>query len=75
LPGFAGTSQASHWPAQAPSQHTPSTQLPLVQSALAVHALPSPFAPHEPDTHGLGAAHGSLAEQVRLQLTPSAAQL
>ena len=39
-PPFFAALHASHAPAHAVSQHTPSTQLPLVHSLPALHALP-----------------------------------
>jgi hypothetical protein len=43
LPRPPGMSHASHWPVQPPSQHTPSTQKPLLQSVPAVQVCPSFF--------------------------------
>jgi hypothetical protein len=40
VPTAMGTSQASHWPLQAWSQHTPSAQNPLAHALLMVHAPP-----------------------------------
>jgi hypothetical protein len=43
VPNFPETSQASHWPSQAVSQHTPSTQKPVAHSGPLSHALPRFF--------------------------------
>ena len=40
VPTAMATSQASHWPLQAWSQHTPSAQKPLAHALLMVHAPP-----------------------------------
>jgi hypothetical protein len=42
------SAQVRHAPVHAFSQHTPSTQKPLVQSAALVHASPLPFVPQLP---------------------------
>jgi hypothetical protein len=63
LPSVAGRVQLRHAPVQALSQHTPSTQFPLMQSAFALHALPSLILPHDllmqacPASHSLSARH------------------
>lgn len=75
VPGFAGKSQASHWPSHAPSQHTPSTHSALVQSLFAAQGVPFGFAPHEPDTHGFEPEHATEAEHVVLQAAPLALQV
>jgi hypothetical protein len=53
VPALPETSHASHWPAQALSQQTPSTQWPLPHSLSALHVVasgllqvPAPFALH-----------------------------
>ena len=47
---FSAAVHASHAPAHAVSQHTPSAQLPLVHCVPAVHAAPlASFATHAPD--------------------------
>jgi hypothetical protein len=43
LPTLPGTEHASHCPAHAPSQHTPSTQSALSHSAFVAQATPSVF--------------------------------
>ena len=40
VPTAFATSQASHWPLQAWSQHTPSAQNPLAQALLIRHPAP-----------------------------------
>jgi hypothetical protein len=40
VPGLAGSSQASHWPAQAALQQTPSTQRPETHSLVCVQVVP-----------------------------------
>jgi hypothetical protein len=42
VPSAPSTSQASHWPWQRVSQHTPSTQNPLAQAASLAHEPPGP---------------------------------
>ena len=64
-PTFPASAQASHWPVQARSQHTPSTQLPLVHSipvwqtaAAAFFGEQAPDAVQNwPVGHGLVAPH------------------
>jgi hypothetical protein len=60
VPALPETSQASHWPGQAPSQHTPSTQKPEAQappleqaSASVRFALQVPASQNEPVTQSL----------------------
>lgn len=72
VPSVAGRSQASHLPSQASLQHTPSTHAPLVQSPSPEQAVPFGLAPHEPETHGLGSAHGTDAEHVVWQAAAAA---
>jgi hypothetical protein len=40
VPRLPGSAHAWHWPLQGESQHTPSTQKPLVHWFAAAHALP-----------------------------------
>jgi hypothetical protein len=40
VPSLPLTLQASHWPLQGESQHTPSTHRPLAQSSALPHATP-----------------------------------
>jgi hypothetical protein len=47
LPSVDASVQLRQAPVQAVSQHTPSTQCPLMQSAFATHALPSLILPHD----------------------------
>jgi hypothetical protein len=75
VPGAAGRSQASHFPLHSLLQQKPSTQWPLMQSPPTEQALPLGLAPHEPPTHGLGAAQGCDAPQVTLHATPAASQV
>jgi hypothetical protein len=48
VPSAPGTLQASHWPAQDVSQHTPSAQMPVAHSLLVLHVLPLVFFTHLP---------------------------
>lgn len=75
VPADPPTSHASHCPPQLLLQQTPSTQLPLVQSGFVVQTLPFSFGPHEPATHGLGAAHCSDPEQVIRHALPAASHV
>jgi hypothetical protein len=43
VPALPATSHASHWPAQARLQQTPSTQAPVAHSAFPTHALACGF--------------------------------
>ena len=68
LPFFAAL-QARHTPLQAVLQQTPSTQLPLVQVAPVMQAVPSGFA-HEPDPLHVDEPAHSLSGSVPLAMLP-----
>ena len=65
VPDEPATSQASHWPSHARSQHTPSVQKPEPHSRLLVHDVPASFeqvpflfaAHDEPASHPIEEQH------------------
>jgi hypothetical protein len=76
FPFESGTSQASHWPSQALSQHTPSTQTPVAHCPPAEHAFPaSNLGVHTPEAQKVVLSEQSVSTlQLPSQALPSAAQ-
>jgi hypothetical protein len=74
VPAAPATSQASHWPAQAALQHTPSAQKPLAHWFAAAHAVPGPpFGAQTPPEHHEPAAQSpSPAQSPRQAVAPQA---
>ena len=74
LPTWPVTSQASHWPAQAVSQQTPSMQWPLAQESSEEQAVPgATFPEHEPATQFAPAAQSPLPLHEVAQASPAQA--
>lgn len=64
-------SHASHWPLQALSQHTPSTQNPLAQASADAHVAPLELLGlHMPALHHAVAAHAALVVHDSAQSPP-----
>jgi hypothetical protein len=76
VPADDGRLHASHWPVQAPSQQTPSTQWPLVHIASRPHAAPrASLASHTPPAHHcvvVGAQSGSTVQPDVQAVAPQA---
>lgn len=67
--------QATQVPLHSVSQHTPSTQNVLAQSAAAVQEAPMPLVPQRPSVHALPATHSVLFWQESMHAVPAALQV